>query len=95
MKRCYACGRELSLARTVGREETCPFCRADLHCCFNCALREEGAYNDCREPQAERVVDKGRSNFCDYFSFREGVSTTAAPNRQAARDKLDALFTKK
>ena len=93
MKRCQACGRELTLGRTVGRQEACASCGADLHCCLNCSFHERGVYNECREPQAERVVEKNRSNFCDYFSFREG--TTGVHDRQAARDKLDALFMKK
>ena len=93
MKLCQACGRELALGRTVGRQEACPSCGADLHCCLNCMFHAEGVYNECREPQAERVVEKNRSNFCDYFSFREGAS--GVPKRQAARDKLDGLFTKK
>jgi hypothetical protein len=28
---------------------------------------DRSAYNECREPQAERVLDKERSNMCDFF----------------------------
>lgn len=95
MKRCSACGKELSVGRKVGRSETCGQCGADLHVCLNCLFYSPGAYNDCREPQAERVVDKKRSNFCDFFVFaddRDGRGRTAG--KEDARSRLDALFKK-
>ena len=64
MKICQACGKEAEVGEKVGRRDQCPFCRADLHCCLNCTFFSEGAYNACREPQAERVIEKGQSNFC-------------------------------
>ncbi len=96
MKRCFACGKELTLERKVGRSETCEHCGADLHVCLNCSFYSPGAYNDCREPQAERVVDKKRSNFCDYFSFADDVSRKGqAAKKGDARSRLDDLFKKK
>ena len=95
MKRCSACGKELSVGRKVGRSETCGQCGADLHVCLNCLFYSPGAYNDCREPQAERVVDKKRSNFCDFFVFaddRDGRGRTAG--KEDSRSRLDALFKK-
>jgi len=95
MKRCSACGKELSVGRKVGRSETCGQCGADLHVCLNCLFYSPGAYNDCREPQAERVVDKKRSNFCDFFVFaddRDRRGRTAG--KEDARSRLDALFKK-
>lgn len=55
--------KELTVADRIGRAETCPSCGADLKCCRNCAFHDERAYNQCREPQAERVLEKERSNF--------------------------------
>ncbi len=95
MKRCHACLKELEIKLPVGRQETCPFCRSDLHCCLNCVFYAVGTYNECREPQAERVTEKGRSNFCDYFVFRD--STTAGKEKDpgdSAKEKLEALFKK-
>jgi hypothetical protein len=52
-------------------------------------------YNQCRESQAERVLDKDRSNFCDYFSFHEYCSDAKAKEGgETTRDKLEALFKK-
>jgi hypothetical protein len=95
MKKCHACGKALSLERTVGRSETCQYCGADLHVCLNCSFYSPGAYNECREPQAERVVDKKRSNFCDYFAFADDASRKGQEaKKEDARGRLDALFKK-
>jgi hypothetical protein len=50
--------------------------------------------NACREPQAERQVDKEQGNFCDWFSLggRGGAKDDKAA---AARARLDAMFGKK
>ncbi len=95
MKRCHACRGEIRIDRTVGRQETCPRCGADLHVCLNCGFYSPGAYNECREPQAERVVEKKRSNFCDYFSFAaDAVHRGETVKKEDARSRLDALFKK-
>ena len=95
MKICHSCRKEISMERKVGRQETCPSCEADLHVCLNCSFYSPGAYNDCREPQAERVVDKRRSNFCDYFTFVDNSAKPgAASGKDDPRNRLDSLFKK-
>ena len=42
---------------------------------------------------AERVVDKERSNFCEYFVPR-GSSLEIASKEQDAKEALEALFKK-
>jgi hypothetical protein len=42
---------------------------------------------------ADRVVDKERANFCDYFVFR-GTSHGNHNKAQEARRALEALFKK-
>jgi len=51
--------------------------------------------NSCRENQADRVVDKERSNFCDYFRPSDRAPATAASSRDAMKAAADALFKKK
>jgi len=63
--------KPLVLSQQIGRREMCPHCGADLHACLNCRFYDPGAYNACREPQAERGLEKERANFCDYFAFRK------------------------
>jgi len=93
MKICHQCHTEIARDFFVGRLTQCPSCASDLHCCMNCSFYEAGSYNDCREPQAEWVLDKSRSNFCDFFKFREAgdPSGSAYSNLQ---EKLEALFKK-
>ena len=93
MKVCHKCRKDILDDFFVGREAQCPSCRADLHCCMNCSFYDVGAYNDCRESQAERVLDKARSNFCDFFRFKEtGKSSVSAGS--TPEYKLEALFKK-
>ncbi|MEW6678293.1 MAG: hypothetical protein AB1421_10270 [Pseudomonadota bacterium] len=87
---CWRCGA--SLARQplpLGREAVCAQCNAQLHVCRQCAHFDPGKSNQCREPMAERVVDKTRANFCDWFQARRGPLTQANTPRKAA---LEALF---
>lgn len=95
MKICRKCRNELEITGTVGRRETCPHCGADLRVCLNCRLHDPGAYNQCHEPQAERVVDKDRSNFCEYFVFGDtSVGNTTNDRAPDAKSKLESLFKK-
>ena len=95
MKRCHACGKELQIERKVGRSEMCPHCGADLHVCLNCLFFSPAEYNQCREPQADRVVEKSRSNFCDYFTLA-GSATRGreVSKKDDARSRLNDLFKK-
>lgn len=95
MPRCHACGKSVTIEPPVGRREACPFCGADLHCCLNCGFYAPEAYNACREPQAERVLVKDRSNACDFFLFGGAPQPgQGSATGQSAIDKLDALFRK-
>jgi hypothetical protein len=92
---CHHCGTALEFVEKVFRNDTCKKCGSDVHCCLNCSEYEEAAHNQCREPQAERVMVKDRRNFCEYFNLREGpASSTAADKAAAARRKLEDLFKK-
>ena len=83
--RCRSCGGDAGVAERVGRRDTCPRCGVDLHACRQCRFHDATAYNECREPQAERVLDKTHSNFCDYFAPADvpGGAPGAAPARAA------------
>ncbi|KUG24123.1 hypothetical protein ASZ90_006089 [hydrocarbon metagenome] len=39
------------------------------------------------------MLDKARSNFCDFFKFKESGKASGAASSNA-KDKLDALFKK-
>lgn len=90
---CFSCGAELEVPHgVVGRNHTCDKCTADVRCCYNCAFYDKNAYNECHESQAERVVDKNRANFCDFFSLGKGGKSSAGSSREDALKKLDDLF---
>ena len=90
MKKCHKCLKDLEIKTPVGRKDVCPSCGSDLRCCLNCGFHAPGTYNECKEPQAERVVEKERSNFCDYFVFRDAAS--ARQDVDSAKAKLASLF---
>lgn len=93
MKFCSSCGEKLELEGRIGREETCPSCGAYLHSCLNCRFYDEYAHNHCREPDAEWVSDKEKSNFCGFFRFKE--SARLAPEierKKKAKEELKRLF---
>ncbi len=93
MKRCHSCMKELEIKLPVGRQDDCPHCRADLRCCLNCTFYVPAAYNKCRETQAERVTEKDRGNFCNYFVFRVASAESREKDlRETAKAKLEALF---
>lgn len=95
--RCAACAREIPLASgtPVGFRETCPGCDADLHACVQCVHRDPAAYNGCREPNAERVLEPERANRCEWFRPGEGAAGgTADAEVAAAKRALDDLFAK-
>ena len=69
---CRKCGTENRLDGIIGRGEVCRSCGSDLRSCINCGHYDPGLYNSCREPQAERVMDKGKRNFCDFFTRGKG-----------------------
>lgn len=90
---CYKCNKVLALIpqTNIPRGEDCPTCRTDLHCCRMCEFYDTKAYNECRESNADRVVDKEKANYCDYFKLK---ANTGANPVQSALDAANALFKK-
>jgi hypothetical protein len=76
---CWHCGHGLT-ASDYGREALCTACGKDTHVCRNCRHYRPGRPNDCFEPMAERVLNKERANFCEYF---EPTKTPVGAGRQA------------
>ena len=88
---CHKCGAAIEL-ELVGRRDECRVCGSDLHICLNCAFYEPNKPNECFEPQVERVKEKDRSNFCDFFRFKkEGKAPSA---KEDSRKSWDELFRK-
>lgn len=93
---CQHCGREIEVKERVGFRDFCPGCDRALHSCRNCGFYDPAYHNQCRETQAERVVDKERGNFCEYFSPNRSAAAGKRPaGATDPRSRLDALFKKK
>lgn len=90
---CWKCGADLTVL-DYGRQDTCRKCGKDTRVCKNCGFYDTNAHNSCRESQAERVVEKERSNFCDYFTPKKGTGV-GGPTKDDLRAAADALFKKK
>lgn len=92
---CLTCNRPLPPPPWM-RQDLCPHCSASLHACVYCVFHDPMSHNSCRETQAERVVDKERSNFCDYFKPGEKTGGPAGEDRakETAKAAFEALFKK-
>ena len=90
---CWSCGGKLEDS-DYGRQHSCPGCGKDTHVCRNCGFHDRSYNNECRENQADRVVEKERANFCDYFSPVSGAGA-GAPSKDDLLSAADALFKKK
>ena len=90
---CAFCGHEFEIGSKVMRKDECPHCSRDLRCCRQCKFYDHHAYNDCKEVMADRIIDKERSNSCEYFVPR-GSSLQMSNRDGDAKEALEALFKK-
>ncbi|NOX42230.1 MAG: hypothetical protein GXP19_00615 [Gammaproteobacteria bacterium] len=91
---CWKCGESLSsLLTPFNRHDECPACKLDVHVCRMCKFYDARSNNSCREPVAEDVSNKERSNFCDYFKAQPAVYDKERDSAaQKARAELEMLF---
>ena len=91
---CYNCGTDLAgLSLPISRRDLCPSCSVHLHVCRMCEHFDASVIGQCREEDAEEVLEKERVNFCEWFSPSEGrYDANRAGRQQAAEEALAALF---
>lgn len=92
--KCYRCTTVLALelSSKVSRQEECPKCFSSIHCCKMCSFYDPKSYNECKEPVAQRVVDKEKNNFCEFFKLSNG--STKNLNQEKILSAAEALFKK-
>lgn len=90
---CFHCGAGVP-AGDYGRQAACEKCGRDVHVCKNCKNYDPRQHNECMEPQADRVVEKEKANFCDWWKPREGAGGQSQ-SRDTLKSAADALFKKK
>ena len=91
---CYSCKKllEHQTGEKVFRNEECPFCQASLRCCKMCKHFDMTAYNECQEPVAERLLEKERANFCEFFSM--AGEQNSGPEKNILLNAANSLFKK-
>jgi len=92
--RCYSCGESLAtLTPPVSRSDECPSCTRYLHVCRMCVNFDVSVPTQCREDDAEEVVEKDRANFCDWYAPSSNAYDPRGKSRQdKAGNELAALF---
>lgn len=58
-----------------------------------CQFYDISCYNECREPTADRITDKEKANFCDFFKLGDGTDSNLE-KQKSALSAADALFKK-
>ena len=91
---CYRCGASLEkLSLPLSRRDECPECSVHLHVCRMCVDYDPEVPRQCREDDAEDVLDKVKVNFCEWFRPNaDAFDPTLANAADKARSELDALF---
>ena len=93
--KCSICGNIEDFSNNIGFRDECSKCKSSLHICKNCAFYSETSYNECKEPQADRVLDKEKANYCDYFKANENLSNLSkTQSKEDVYNKLNSLFSK-
>lgn len=90
---CFNCKKDTDLhqGQKILRSEECVHCHASLRSCKMCEFYDKSAYNECRESQADRILEKEKANFCDYFSLK-GSGNDGNNSKDALLDAASSLF---
>lgn len=87
--KCFSCSKVSTHERVSFRAE-CE-CGEDLHVCLNCRFYDQSSYNECREPTADRVSAKDRSNLCEFFEASTS-GDSGVDEKKALKAAAEALF---
>jgi hypothetical protein len=92
--RCYRCGASLAaLSLPLSRQDECPECENYLHVCRMCVYFDRHVPKQCREDDAEEVIEKERLNFCEWFKPSDSAFDADRKDEEdAARAALEDLF---
>ncbi|MGB5347165.1 MAG: hypothetical protein WBN23_13450 [Woeseia sp.] len=91
---CFRCGASLqALSLPLSRQDQCPQCARYLHVCRMCEYYDAQLVKQCREDDAEEVMDKEKPNFCDWFKAAPGRFNNQADSAASrAERQLASLF---
>ena len=94
---CWNCSKNTGIKGRVTRNDFCPHCQADLRCCRGCKQFDPTRRFHCREPIETSIVNKEKSNFCDFYQVREAYKTAGGVSYQkdtkdSKKKRFDDLF---
>ncbi len=91
---CYNCGASLAaLTLPLSRRDLCPSCSVHVHVCRMCENFDPAVVGQCREDDAEDVLEKDKVNYCDWFVPAPGAYDADRRGGQlAALADAEALF---
>ncbi len=91
---CFSCRKEIEFedGTLISRGEECPHCYANIRSCRMCRFYSEKSYNECAEPSADRIIDKEKANFCDFYQLTDSIRIDDASH--TALNAAEALFKK-
>lgn len=96
---CFKCQKVNSISDKVHFRDECEFCGQDLHACKQCQNYDEASYNECKDSAADRILDKEKSNYCDFYIAKAdgsaSSSNASAPSKADLLAQAEALFKKK
>ncbi len=94
---CFACKKELSIEDKVGFRQDCSECGHDLHSCVQCQHYDPKIYNECKETMADRILEKQKANYCEFFSIKQNTFGVATVDQKKVDllAQAEALFKKK
>lgn len=94
--KCSECKSEIEIHDKIGFRQDCPNCGHDLHSCIQCQHYDPKVYNECKETMADRVLEKSKANYCEFFIAAQDSQKLDAANPQAdLLAQAEALFKKK
>jgi hypothetical protein len=94
MGTCWSCGKAIE-SNNYHRQDSCAHCGRDTHVCKNCDFHDRAYNNECRESSADRVVEKEKSNFCDFFNPSSRSGGRGGKTQDDLKAAAEALFKKK
>ena len=91
---CFRCGASLeALTLPISRRDHCPQCSSAVHVCRMCSNYSRNVLGQCLEEDAEEVLDKENSNYCEWFKPRANAFDAAERGQQErAEAELASLF---
>jgi hypothetical protein len=92
---CYSCKSKIVIQDKIAFRQDCDKCGNALHSCVQCQHYDPKVYNECKETMADRILEKQKSNYCEFFSASPKTSAVGDTKKVDLLAQAEALFKKK